>query len=75
MGVAEFSCEASEVEIGDELLVTGPTTGVVQFVVDEIREDLEPVKKTTKGIRFSVKSPELIRRNDKVFIWREMGGE
>jgi putative protease len=70
LGVAEFSCEASEVLVGDELLVTGPTTGVVNFVVDEIREDLQPVQKTTKGIRFSVKTPELVRRNDKVFIWR-----
>lgn len=69
LGVAEFSCEASEVETGDELLVTGPTTGVVSFLADEIREDLLPVQKTTKGLKFSVKTPEIIRRNDKLFKW------
>jgi U32 family peptidase len=72
LGVAEFSCEASEVEVGDELLVTGPTTGVVQLLVDEIREDLKPVLKTSKGVRFSVKTPELIRRGDKIFLWKDM---
>ena len=72
LGVAEFSCEASEVEVGDELLITGPTTGLVQFVVEEIREDLKPVKITTKGVRFSVKTPELLRRGDKVFKWKEI---
>jgi len=72
LGVAEFTCEANEVEVGDELLITGPTTGVVNFIIDEIREDMKPVKKTTKGIRFSVKTPELVRRNDKVFLWKLM---
>lgn len=69
LGVAEFSCEASVVETGDELLVTGPTTGVVSFKVDEIREDLVPVQKTTQGVKFSVKTPQVIRRNDKLFKW------
>jgi putative protease len=72
LGVAEFSCEAAVVKKGDELLVTGPTTGVVHFSADEIREDLVPVDKTTKGIRFSIKTPTLVRRNDKVFIWQEV---
>lgn len=72
LGVAEFSCEAAEVEVGDELLITGPTTGVVNFEIDEIREDLKPVEKTSKGVRFSVKTPELVRRNDKVFLWKLM---
>lgn len=49
LGVAEFSCEASVVETGDELLVTGPTTGVVSFKVDEIREDLVPVQKPLRS--------------------------
>jgi putative protease len=72
LGVAEFSCEASVVEIGDELLITGPTTGVVTILVDEIREDLKPVQKTTKGVRFSVKTPAVVRRNDKVFMWKDI---
>ncbi len=71
LGVAEFSCEASEVEMGDTLLVTGPTTGIMEFSADEIREDLKPVGKTTKGVRFSLKTPNLVRRNDKLFKWVE----
>lgn len=71
LGVAEFTCEASEMQLGEELIITGPTTGVVQFIPDEIREDLHPVEKTNKGIRFSVKVPELVRRNDKLFRFTE----
>lgn len=71
LGVAEFTCEASELNVGEELVITGPTTGVVQFVPEEIREDLVAVKKTNKGIRFSIKTPELVRRNDKLFRFIE----
>ena len=74
LGVAEFTCEASELTLGEEIIITGPTTGVVQFIPDEVREDLVNVEKTNKGIRFSVKTPEQVRRNDKLFRFIEIEG-
>lgn len=71
LGVAEFTCEASEYSLGEELIITGPTTGVVQFIPEEIREDLVAVEKTNKGVRFSIKTPDLVRRNDKLFRFIE----
>lgn len=69
LSVGEFTCEANILKVGSEILVTGPTTGVVETTIDEIREDLKPVQESTKGIRFSIKLPELVRRGNKLYFW------
>ena len=69
INVAEFQMEAGELKVGDEVIITGPTTGAVTVKVDEIRVDLKPVQKTSKGERFSIKIPDKIRPSDKMFIW------
>ena len=67
LGVAEFQLETQELCIGDEILITGPTTGAVTLTVDEIRVDLIAVDRATKGDRFSIKVPEKLRPSDKMF--------
>ena len=67
LGVAEFLLEAQYLSVGDEILITGETTGAYEDVVEEIRVKLEPVGKVEKGTYFSLKTKELIRRNDKLF--------
>ncbi len=67
IGVAEFKMETGTLRVGDKILVTGPSTGVVELTVDEIRVDLKPVDETQKGELFSVKLPEKIRRSDKLY--------
>lgn len=67
--VAEFQLESGELNVGDEILVTGPTTGAVSTIVDEIRVDLKPVEKAVKGDRFSIKLKDKIRPSDKLFKW------
>ncbi|MBO5427880.1 MAG: U32 family peptidase [Prevotella sp.] len=71
IGVAEFQVEAQEIEVGDTLLVTGPTTGALRFECSEIRYDLKPVKKAQKGQRVSIPVPEKVRPNDKLFVLRK----
>lgn len=71
LGVAEFLMETKELEVGDEILITGPTTGVLQFVIDEMRVDDQLVQKVEKGIRFSIKTDQKIRRSDKLYKWVE----
>lgn len=66
IGVAEFLVEASELNVGDKLLVTGPTTGAIFATLEEARVDLEPVDKVKKGERFSMKI-EKIRPSDKLY--------
>jgi putative protease len=67
LGVAEFLLEAQYLEVGNEILITGETTGAYEDTVKEIRVKLEPVEKVEKGTYFSMKTNELIRRNDKLF--------
>jgi putative protease len=65
--VAEFKLETQNLKTGDEIIVTGPTTGVVQTTVKEIRFDLEPVEEGLKGQRVSVPVETKLRRSDKLF--------
>lgn len=67
IGVAEFLLEAQYLEVGDEILITGETTGAYEDKADEIRVELKPVDRVEKGTYFSLKTKELIRRNDKLF--------
>lgn len=65
--VAEFKMEAGNLKVGDEIFVTGPTTGLVKSVVAEIRVNMKPVEETVKGDLFSIKLDQKIRRSDKLF--------
>lgn len=67
IGVAEFKLETGNLKKGEEIIVTGPTTGVYQDVVDEIRFDLEAVEEGLKGQKISVAVPVKLRRADKLF--------
>lgn len=67
IGIAEFLLETKSLKVGDEILITGPTTGVIETTVKEIRVDLKPVSQTVKGDRFSIPVDNMIRRSDKLF--------
>ena len=67
LGVAEFTVEAAELNRGDKLLITGPTTGVMYVDADEIRLELEPVEVAPKGTHVSFAVPGKIRPSDKLF--------
>ena len=67
LGVAEFLMETQSLKVGDEILITGPTTGAVTQIVEEIRVDLKPVAETVKGEKFSIKVEDKIRPSDKLF--------
>lgn len=67
LGVAEFKVEAGSIRAGDKILITGPTTGVVEAVAEEIRVDLQAVAEAKKGEFFSVKIDQKIRRSDKLY--------
>ena len=77
IGVAEISVESVPVHRGDRLMVTGATTGVVEFDASDLRVNLEAAEIAGKGVRCSVAvDPSIcpdgkLRRGDKVFIWKE----
>ncbi len=67
IGVAEFLIEATEISVGDKLLITGPTTGAVYIDLDEIRYNLKPVQTAHKGEHISIKVPTKVRPSDKLY--------
>lgn len=72
IGVAEITVEATDLQLGDELMAIGSTTGVVEFKVEDLRVNFQPAGRSGKGVRCSVAVPQRLRRGDKVFIWKEV---
>lgn len=70
IGVAEFLIEATELHVGDKLLITGHTTGAMYLTLDEARVNLKPVDTVRKGVHVSFKVPDRIRPNDKLYLIR-----
>ena len=69
-GVAEIKLETGGLSTGDELLITGPSTGIVELTVKELRDALEKDSaKVMKGELCAVKTDGIVRRSDKVFKW------
>ncbi|MDI6402534.1 U32 family peptidase, partial [Balneolaceae bacterium ANBcel3] len=66
-GIGAFLIQTGQVSEGDELLVTGPTTGALTFRAEELRLDDERVKQVDKGGLFSTPVPEKVRPSDKLY--------
>ena len=49
------------------MLITGPTTGVVELQIGEMQVDYKTVESAGKGIRFSIPLDTVIRRSDKLY--------
>ena len=67
LGVAEFKVETGSFSTGDEVLILGPTTGVVEIKIEEIRVDLKNINTVEKGDVCSIPVPVQIRRSDKLY--------
>ena len=67
LSVAEIFVETGDIRVGDTLIVEGPTTGVYETVVNEVRVDLKPVEVAVKGEACSIVTSQLVRRGDKVY--------
>lgn len=67
LNVAEIKLENGDLNKGDLILITGPTSGAINYTVDEIRVDLTATEKAFKGELCSIKIPAYLRRSDKVY--------
>jgi putative protease len=70
ISVAEFYLEATkEIRVGDELLITGETTGAYETVAEEIHNAKgEVVEVVEKGNYFAIKTDKIVRRGDRIFL-------
>jgi putative protease len=67
ISVAEVLIESNELVVNDEVLIIGPTTGVIELTVKEIRVKLAPVNKSVKGEYCSIAVNNRVRRGDKLY--------
>ena len=67
LSVAEFTVEATTFQVGDRLLITGTTTGVMYVTATEIHDDYGPVEVARQGTRVSIAVTGKVRPNDKLF--------
>ena len=67
INVAEIKMETHELNIGDDIMIIGPTTGVYEDKVNEIRVDLKTVNQSVKGELCSIPTHDVVRRGDKVY--------
>lgn len=67
IGVAEIAIETGSLEVGDQIMIIGPTSGVIETTVKELRVDEKSCTSATKGERCSLPVPEVVRRSDKVY--------
>lgn len=76
LGVAEFTVEATTFRLGDKLLVTGPTTGVMYLTATEIHDnDGHSVEEAPQGTRVAIPVTGKIRPSDKLFKLMTSEGE
>jgi putative protease len=69
LNVAEIKLENGDLAIGETILITGPTTGTIEYKIGEIRVDLKETNKALKGEFCSIKVNDYLRRSDKIYKW------
>lgn len=65
--VAEFLIETNSINVGDDILIVGPTTGVIETKITEIRVNLNPVSSAKKGEKCSIPIDSFTRKSDKFY--------
>lgn len=66
-GIAEFKIEAFDLSLGDKILITGPSTGAQEWVVEDMMVNDESLSKASKGDHCTLKLPFRVRLSDKLY--------
>lgn len=67
LGVGEFLCEADSLMVGDEVIIIGPNTGVIETEIKQLYGDNGPIDRVIPGERFSIPLERKVRRADKLY--------
>lgn len=67
VGVGHFKMESQTLKVGDKILITGPTTGVIETEVTELMVDEKPVEETKRGEEFTMPIGDVVRASDKIY--------
>ena len=68
-GIGEFHIQSEKISVGDEILITGNTTGVIQGKVEQMFvNDKKGIKEAKQGDVITFEVPERVRENDKLYV-------
>ena len=68
IGIGEFKLQSGELKVGDEVIITGPTTGYLRTKVSSLHLEESPVEVISRrGVHFSMPVQEKIRPSDKLY--------
>lgn len=65
--IVNVRIEAGTLKIGEDILIIGSTTGVVELKVDKMMKDEIELSEVSKGTDVTFKCEERVRENDKVY--------
>ncbi len=65
--IGEFKGESQNISVGDKIIITGPTTGVVEHTITELMVDEKSVETASKGVHITFPIKDRIRRSDKLY--------
>jgi putative protease len=70
--VAQVLLETGQIKLKDQLLITGETTGLIEVALDKLYVNEKSVKAAKKEDEVTFVTPELVRRNDKVYLIEQL---
>jgi putative protease len=65
--IAQFKVEAQSISVGDKILITGTTTGVMEHEITSLMVNDVPAEKAVKGDDITIPVPDRIRKSDKLY--------
>ncbi len=74
VGAVELTLQSGDLSKGDTIMVIGPTTGVYETEIEDIRMNDKTVEYAPQGSKISILTSERLRRNDKLFKIEEVEG-
>ncbi len=69
--IGEFYLETGELKLNDNIMITGPTTGIVKTKVKSMYANDKNAEKAEKGDNITIPVPEKIRKNDKLYLIKD----
>jgi len=70
--VSQVLLETGQIKLKDKLLITGETTGLVEMTLDKLFVNEKSARSAKKGDEVTLVTPELVRRNDKVYLIEQL---
>ena len=65
--IGQFKIEAQQLKVGDNILITGPTTGVIETTLESMRVDDREADIANRGSEVTFHLDQVIRASDKLY--------